>query len=313
MAQDLAPRFRGRSFLSLADYTAEELNYVLDLADELKRERKGGKLRTTHAGKTLALLFQKPSLRTRVSFDLAIAELGGRPMYLGPDEIGLGKRETVEDVAVVLSRYVHGIEARVFGHNLVEELAKYATVPVVNGLSDLLHPCQGLADYMTVRERFGKTAGLRLAFVGDGNNVANSLMLGGGVLGCSVTVICPKGYEPPAAVVTRAKDLGAKSGAAIEITNDLAAAHGADILYTDVWASMGQESQADKKKNDFAGFTIDMNLLKKAAPGAIVMHCLPAHYGDEITHEVAYSPQSAIWDEAENRLHAQKAILALVM
>jgi ornithine carbamoyltransferase len=305
--------FRGRSFLSLADFTADELNHILDVADELKRERQAGRLRTSHAGKTLALLFQKPSLRTRASFDVAITELGGHALYLGPDEVALGKRETAEDVANVLSRYVHGIEARVFGHDLVEGLARHATVPVINGLSDLLHPCQALADYMTVRERFGRVAGLRLVFVGDGNNVAHSLLLGGGVLGCNVTVCCPPGYEPSSAIVARAEELGGKSGARVAVTADLAATAGADILYTDVWASMGQEAQAAAKKNDFRGYAITTEMLRGAAPHAIVMHCLPAHYGEEITHDVAYSPQSAIWDEAENRLHAQKAVLALVM
>jgi len=305
--------FKGRSFLTLADFTAEELTAVLDLADRLKRERRQGRLRDTHAGKTLALLFQKPSLRTRASFDVAIRELGGDAMYMGPDEVGLGKREAVADVAIVLSRYVHGIMARVFAHELVEELARHASVPVVNGLSDLLHPCQALADYMTVRERFGRLAGLRLVFIGDGNNVANSLMLGGAILGVSVDVVTPAGCEPPAAVVARARELAKQSGAAINATRDLGAAKGADVLYTDVWASMGQEGQAAEKKKAFAGFTIDKKMVAAAAPHAIVLHCLPAHYGEEITEEVARSPRSAIWDEAENRLHAQKALLALVM
>jgi len=309
----MAKDFKGRSFLSLADYAADELLYFLDLADELKKERAAGRLRQTHAGKTLALLFQKPSLRTRVSFDIAITELGGHALYLGPDEVGVGKRETPADVATVLSRYCHGIMARVFGHDVVEELARHATVPVINGLSDLLHPCQVLADFMTVRERVGKLKGVSLTYIGDGNNVANSLLLGGAVLGLKVTVITPSGYEPPAAIVTKARALSRTFGATITLTNDLAAVKGAEVVYTDVWASMGQEEVAATKRRAFTGFTLDEKLLSRAAPGAIVLHCLPAHYGEEITAGVARGPQSAIWDEAENRLHAQKALLALLM
>ncbi len=304
---------KGRSFLSLADYTVGEIEAVLDLADELKRERAAGARRDTHAGKTLALLFQKPSLRTRVSFDVAMHELGGDALYLGPDEVGVGKRESVADVATVLSRYVHGIVARVFGHEIVEGLVEYGDVPVVNALSDLLHPCQVLADLMTVRERFGKFEGLTLAYVGDGNNVANSLLLGGAVTGLNVTVITPPGFEADAAVTARAQELAAASGAKIAVTTDLSAVGGADVLYTDVWASMGQEDVAARKKEAFAGFTISADVLAAAAPHAIVLHCLPAHYGEEITEDVARGPQSAIWDEAENRLHAQKALLAMLL
>ena len=303
----------GRSFLSLADLTADEINAVLELAEELKRERAAGIRRDTHAGKTLALLFQKPSLRTRVSFDVAMHELGGDALYLGPDEVGVGKRESIADVATVLSRYVHGIAARVFGHDIVEDLAEYGDVPVINGLSDLLHPCQVLADLMTVRERFGRFDGRTLAYVGDGNNVANSLMLGGAITGLNVTIVTPVGFEADAAVTSRAQELADSSGAVIAATNDLAAANGADVLYADVWASMGEEDVAAQKKQAFVGFTVDANMVAAAAPDAIVLHCLPAHYGEEITEEVARGPQSAIWDEAENRLHSQKALLALAL
>jgi ornithine carbamoyltransferase len=303
----------GRSFLSLADLTADEINAVLELAEELKRERAAGIRRDTHAGKTLALLFQKPSLRTRVSFDVAMHELGGDALYLGPDEVGVGKRESIADVATVLSRYVHGIMARVFGHDIVEALAEYGDVPVINGLSDLLHPCQVLADLMTVRERFGRFDGRTLVYVGDGNNVANSLMLGGAITGLNVTIVTPVGFEPDAAVTSRAQELADGSGAVIAVTNDLAAANGADVLYADVWASMGEEDVAAQKKQAFVGFTVDADMVAAAAPDAIVLHCLPAHYGEEITEGVARGPQSAIWDEAENRLHAQKALLALAL
>jgi ornithine carbamoyltransferase len=304
---------KGRSFLTLADYTAEELTALLDLAAELKRERAAGTLRESHAGQTLALLFQKPSLRTRVSFDVAMYELGGHAFYLGPDEVGVNKREAAADVGTVLSRYAHGIMARVFGHEIVEELAAYADVPVINGLSDLYHPCQALADIMTVRERFGKLEGLTLVYVGDGNNVADSLMLGGAIMGFNVAVVAPTGYEPPAEVVARAQDLASATGAAVAATTDLSAVNGADVLYADVWTSMGRESEAEKRKKDFAGFTVDAKMLAAAAPHAIVLHCLPAHYGEEITEDVARGPQSAIWDEAENRLHAQKALLASLL
>lgn len=303
----------GRSFLSLADLTADEINAVLELAEELKRERAAGIRRDTHAGKTLALLFQKPSLRTRVSFDVAMHELGGDALYLGPDEVGVGKRESIADVATVLSRYVHGIMARVFGHDIVEALAEYGDVPVINGLSDLLHPCQVLADLMTVRERFGRFDGRTLVYVGDGNNVANSLMLGGAITGLNVTIVTPVGFEADAAVTSRAQELADGSGALIAVTNDLAAANGADALYADVWASMGEEDVAAQKKQAFVGFTVDADMVAAAAPDAIVLHCLPAHYGEEITEGVARGPQSAIWDEAENRLHAQKALLALAL
>ena len=303
---------KGRSFLTLADYTREELTALLDLADELKRERRAGQLRDSHAGQTLALLFQKPSLRTRVSFDVAMHELGGHAFYLGPDEVGVDKRESAPDVGTVLSRYVHGIMARVFGHEIVEELAAYGDVPVINGLSDLYHPCQALADIMTIRERFGKLEGLTLAYISDGNNVANSLMLGGAIMGFNVTVVAPAGYEPAPEIVEKARGIAA-SGVSIVATHDLAAAAGADVLYADVWTSMGQESEAAKRREDFAGYTLDDKVMAAAAQHAIVLHCLPAHYGEEITEEVARGPQSAIWDEAENRLHAQKALLASLL
>ncbi len=309
----MTPDIRGRNFLSLADFTAAEVTALLDLGDELKRERARGQLRASHAGKTLALLFQKPSLRTRVSFDVAMHELGGDALYLGPAEVGIGAREPVGDVATVLSRYVHGIMARVFGHDVIEELAAHATVPVINGLSDRLHPCQVLADLMTARERFGRLAGLRLVFIGDGNNVAHSLLLGGTLMGLRVTVVTPPCYEPSAEIVARAEGLASSSGGAVVVTNDAAAAKGADILYADVWASMGEEAKAKAKKQAFRGYTINEETVAAAAPAAIVLHCLPAHYGEEITAAVARGPQSAIWDQAENRLHAQKALLAMLL
>ncbi len=310
----VGPAFKGRSFLRVDDFTPEEVAVVLDLADELKRDRRSGRPRDTHRGKTLALLFQKPSLRTRVSFDVAFSELGGDTLYLGPDEVGVGTREAPRDVAEVLGRYIHGIVARVFDHETVEDLAKYAGVPVINGLSDLVHPCQALADFQTVRERKGRLAGLRLAFIGDGNNVAHSLMLAGTMLGMRVTVACPEGYEPDAEVVSRADELGEMYGGSVGITRDpVAAAEGANVLYTDIWTSMGEETEAEERKRAFEGFRITMDLVEKADKDVIVMHCLPAHYGEEIDEEVIRCPRSVIFDQAENRLHAQKALMAVLI
>ncbi len=309
-----SPGFAGRSFLRLDDFTPQELTEVLDLADELKRERSSGVTRDTHKGKTLALLFQKPSLRTRSSFDVAFMELGGNTFYLGPDEVGVGKRENPKDVAEVLGRYVHGIAARVFGHHIVETFAAHAGVPVINGLSDLTHPCQVLADLQTIRERKGRLAGLRLVYAGDGNNVAHSLMLGGALFGMHVVIACPEGYEPNAEIVSKARDLAETYGGSVEVTRDVAAvAEGADVLYTDVWASMGEEDEAEERRKRFTDYRITMDLLEKSDPEAIVLHCLPAHYGEEIDEEVMRCPQSAIFDEAENRLHAQKALLAVLI
>lgn len=310
----MVKQLKGQSLLRLDDFDREDLTAILDLADTLKIERKSGILRDTHAGLTLALLFQKPSLRTRVSFDIGFKELGGDTFYLGPDEVGVGKREAVEDVAEVLGRYVHAIEARVFGHEIVEKFAEYAGVPVINGLSDLTHPCQGLADFQTVRERLGRLEGVRLVYLGDGNNVAHSLMLGGAILGLEIIVACPKGFEPDEGIFKDAEALAKKYGGKAAISNDpKAAAKGADVLYTDIWASMGQKEQAEEKKKAFGDFTLDMAMVKTAAPDAIILHCLPAHYDEEITEEVMRIPQSAIFDQAENRLHAQKAAMALLI
>jgi ornithine carbamoyltransferase len=300
-----------RDLVSLADWSREEIWEVLELAAHLKREyRAGVDQRSILAGKTLAMVFQKPSLRTRVSFETGMTQLGGHAIYLGPDDIKLGKRETTEDIALVLSRMVDGIMARVFEHEIVEELARYATVPVINGLSDLLHPCQALGDMLTIWEKKRRLSGLTLAFIGDGNNVAHSLIHASARLGLSFRIACPEGYEPDEVIVGWARDHGGQ----VEILRDpRQAAKDADILYTDVWASMGEEAIAEKKRHAFSGYTIDLDLVKEANPDALVMHCLPAHYGEEITYEAARSPGSVIFEQAENRLHAQKAVLALLM
>lgn len=300
-----------RDLVSLADWSTEEIWEVLELAVHLKREQRAG-IRHDHIlrGKTLAMIFQKPSLRTRVSFEVGMWQLGGYALYLGPEDIKLGQRESVEDVALNLSRYVDGIMARVFGHEVVEELARFATVPVINGLSDLLHPCQALADMLTIWEKKRTLSDLTLAFIGDGNNVANSLIEASAKLGLTFRIACPAGHEPDARIVAEARSLGAK----VEILRDpKEAAKDADVVYTDVWTSMGQEAEAELRRKRFQGYTVDLELISLAKPDCLVMHCLPAHYGEEITYEAARSKNSVIFDQAENRLHAQKAVLALLL
>jgi len=300
-----------RDFLSFSDWSSEELWDLLELAAHLKRELRAGILQDhILRGKTLAMVFQKPSLRTRVSFEVGMKQLGGYALYLGPEDIKLGQRETVEDVALNLSRYVDGIMARVFGHEVVEELARFATVPVINGLSDLLHPCQALADMFTIWEKKRRLSGLVLAFIGDGNNVANSLIQACAKFGLSFRIACPEGHEPHALIVEEAK----KSGAEVEILRDpQKAAKDADVLYTDVWVSMGQEAETELRRRKFQGYTVDLDLISLAKQDCLVMHCLPAHYGEEITYEAARSKNSVIFDQAENRLHAQKALLVRLL
>ncbi|MCS6937255.1 MAG: ornithine carbamoyltransferase [Candidatus Bipolaricaulota bacterium] len=298
-----------KDLISFEHYSAQDLWEILETALQLKRELRAGIAHRMLEGKTLAMIFQKPSLRTRVSFEVGMTQLGGHAIYLSPDDIKLGQRETTEDIAKVLSRYCDAIMARVFGHEIVEELARYADVPVINGLSDLLHPCQILGDLLTVYEKKRRIENLKLAWIGDGNNVCNSWLEAGPKLGMEIVVACPAGYEPNAKILEQAQRLGK-----VEIVHDpKIAAKDADILYTDVWTSMGQEREAEERRKRFRDFQINRELLKLAKPEAIVMHCLPAHYDEEITHDVAHGPQSAIFDEAENRLHAQKAVLALLM
>jgi len=301
---------RPRSYLSVNDLSAGETAELLQLAASLKRAHRLGEDRPLLAGRTLAMVFQKPSLRTRVSFEAGMTQLGGHAICLGPEEIGLGRRESVEDVALVLSRMADVVMARVFGHEIVAELARWATVPVINGLSDREHPCQILGDLLTIVERRGALAGQKLVFVGDGNNVAHSLLYGAALMGFHATIACPRGFEPAADVVDEAGARARVSGARLEITSDLrAACRDADVLYTDVWTSMGQEAESDHRRAAFAGFRVDEALVKLARPDAILMHCLPAHYGEEIDYAVSRTERSAIFDQAENRLHAQKALL----
>jgi ornithine carbamoyltransferase len=303
-------RLKGRSFTKVADWGSEELLEVLDLADELKRLQGAREEHHLLPGRTLGMIFQKPSTRTRVSFEVGIYQLGGTGLYLSAGDLQLGRGETIKDTAVVLSRYLDGIMIRTFAQSDVEELAASSTVPVINGLTDTAHPCQALADVMTIRERFGRLQGLKVVYLGDGNNVCASLMIACAKLGADFVAATPAGYRPDDEAVRIARE----AGGSVELTDDpRAAVEGADVLYTDVWTSMGQDAEREQRLRDLAGYGIDAALVQHAGGGAVVLHCLPAHYGEEITEDVLYGPQSAVWDEAENRLHAQKALLALVM
>ena len=311
---ELGRSFSGKSFISIHDYSTEQIRRVLDLAQLLKKEQKAGVPHPILKGKTLGMIFMKPSTRTRISFEVAIWQLGGYALFLSSNDLQLKRGETIADTARVLSRYLDGIMIRTFAHSDVIDLATYGSIPVINGLTDMLHPCQAMADLLTAVERFGDLRGRKLTYVGDGNNVAHSLMFGGAKLGMYVTCVCPPGFEPDPAIVAAASEDGEATGARIEVVYDVAqGVAGADVLYTDVWASMGQEAEHAKRIKAFQGYQINQDVVAMAKPEAIVMHCLPAHRGEEITDEVCDGPQSALWDEAENRLHAQKAILALLM
>lgn len=301
-----------RDFLSIRDFTTEEILATFDLAADMKADR--AKYVSALKGKTLALIFEKPSLRTRVTFDVGIQQLGGFSITLMPTEINLGKRESVFDVAKNLERMVQGIMVRTFAHQIVLDMAKHASIPIINGLTDYSHPCQAMADYFTVREVKGKLKGLKLCYVGDGNNVAHSLMFAGAKLGVNVTVACPKGYEPKQMAITHATEDAKQTGAKIEVVHDpIAGVKDADVVYTDVWASMGQESEAAERKKTFMPFQVNRELMLRAKQDAIFLHCLPVHRGEEVTDEVIDAPYSVIFQEAENRLHVQKAIMYKLM
>ena len=308
-------QLKGRSFTRVADWSASELERVLDLADELKEQQKRREPHHLLPGRTLGMIFQKPSTRTRVSFEVGIAQLGGTGLYLSAGDLQLGRGETLKDTAMVLSRYLDAIMIRTFAQADVEELARNASIPVINGLTDSSHPCQALADVLTIRERLGRLEGVTVTYLGDGNNVCASLMVAAAKLGMNFRAATPSGYEPSSEAVEIAREAAAESGATVELLADpREAAAGADVLYTDVWTSMGQEEERERRLRDLAGFGIDQELLDvSGSSSAIVLHCLPAHYGEEIAEDVLYGPQSAVWDEAENRLHAQKALMALVI
>jgi ornithine carbamoyltransferase len=309
----MALSMKGRSLISVADFTREEIWTVWELAARLKMQQKVGEPHPILAGKQLAMIFQKPSLRTQVSFETGMFQLGGHALYLGPDHIALGKRESVPDVARVLGRMVDGIMARVFAHSDVEILAQYAGVPVINGLSDSEHPCQALADLFTIWERKRRVEGVNLTYVGDGNNVAASLLLAAARVGMNITLICPDGYEVPAHYVQAARADAALTGSNLRFTDDVADVEGSDVIYTDTWASMGQEAEAEKRVAIFQHYQVNDELLARAGGDVMVMHCLPAHRGQEITDELMDGPDSAVFQEAENRLHVQKAIMALLI
>ncbi len=303
-----------KDLTSIADLSRDEILRLFDLTKELKQKLKRGEPHPILAGQTLVMIFEKPSLRTHVTFQTGIQQLGGMGIYLAPADIGMGKRESVKDVALNLSRLVSGIMARTFAHSTVTGLATHATIPVINGLSDLEHPCQVLADLFTIVEHKENLEGLKLAYVGDGNNVANSLLLASATMGMHMSLACPEGYDPDEGVLQRAQEIATSTGASLEIVHDpYQGIENADILYTDVWASMGQESEQSLRMRVFQPFQVNQKLLRAAKPDAQVMHCLPAHRGEEITDEVLDGPQSIALDEAENRLHAQKAIMATLM
>lgn len=296
------------------DLSAGELREVLGFAGELKRRMKAGDRPALLAGKVLAMIFEKPSLRTRVTFEVGMWQLGGTAVYLAPGDAQLGSRESLPDAARNLERWVDGIMARTFAHATVEMLAANARIPVINGLSDREHPSQTLADLMTIRERVGEVEGVRIAWVGDGNNVCHSLLLGAAKLGGQVAVATPPAYAPDAAVVARAQKIAGETGGRITVgTDPTAAVRGAQVIYTDVWVSMGQEAERTARLAAFAGFQVTAGMVEAAAPGAVVLHCLPAHRGEEIAADVLDGPHSAVFDQAENRLHAQKALLAMLL
>ena len=295
-----------RHFVSTGDLTREQVLALFALAAELKQRWKSGRRGAPLASRSLALIFEKPSLRTRVTFEVGVVQLGGRAVYLSGQEIGLGTRESVPDVARNLSRWVDGIAARVFAHATVDTLARHASIPVINALSDFEHPCQAIADWFTLWERGLDPARTRLAWIGDGNNVCHSVVLVGALLGASMIVACPPGYEPDTRVLEQARRLGGR----LEVTEDARrAATGADVLYTDVWTSMGQEAEKVKRQEAFSRYQLNDTLVGFAKPSALVMHCLPAHRGEEITDAVLDSPRSIVLDQSENRLHAQKAMI----
>jgi len=311
---DIALGLRGRDLVSVQDLSVEEIYRIFHIASVLKSDTRSGVPHRVLEGKSLGMIFKKHSTRTRVSFEVGIWQLGGHGLFLSADDIQMSRGESISDTAEVLSRYLDGIMIRTYSHDEVVQLAESASVPVINGLTDLLHPCQALADLFTAFEKKGNLSGLKLAFIGDGNNVANSLLVAGAKLGVNVSVASPPGYEPQSFIVDRVMSYAAESGSRIEIIHDpVEAAKDADIVYTDVWASMGHELERVQREKSFAGYQVNGELMAVAKPEALVMHCLPAHRGEEITAEVIDGPNSVVLDEAENRLHVQKAVMVLLM
>ncbi len=303
-----------KDLLTISDLSAKEIKKILTLSASLKKMQKQGKLHQPLKGKSLGMIFEKSSTRTRVSFEVGMYQLGGQALFLSSQDLQIGRGEPISDTAKTLSRYLDGIMIRTFAQATVEELARHAAIPVINGLSDMHHPCQALADLFTIQEKRGKLKGLRLAYIGDGNNMAHSLIEACVKTAVHVSLACPPGYEPDAGIMREAGQTAGQSGSELKLSNDpVKAVKDADIVYTDVWASMGQESEHAKRVNAFRGYQVDGKLMQAAAPNALVMHCLPAHRGEEIAADVIDGPQSIVFDQAENRLHTEKAVLELLM
>lgn len=310
----LAHNLKGRDFLMLVDYTPDEIRYLIDLAIDLKRKQKAGESHPILKGKTLGMIFEKSSTRTRVSFEVGIYQLGGHGMFLSGNDLQIGRGETIWDTAQTLSRYLDGIMIRTFAHRKVVELARGATIPVINGLTDLSHPCQALADYQTILEQKGRLEGLKIAYIGDGNNMVHSLMMGAAKLGLHMSVATPEGYGPDADIIEQTMNTASLTGSNIHICRDpKEAIADADIVYTDVWASMGQEAEQKEREAAFAAYQVNEELAKYAKKDYMFMHCLPAHRGEEVAEGVIDGNHSVVFDQAENRLHAQKAIMAAIM
>lgn len=305
---------KGKDFLTLADYSPEIIKELLNIATELKEAHLKGEKVTPLKGKILGMIFEKPSTRTRVSFEAGMLQLGGQAIYLNGQDMQLGRGEPISDTAKVLSHYIDGIMIRTFSHERVEELAKHATIPIINGLTDLFHPCQALADLLTIQEVKGKLEGLKMAYIGDGNNVAHSLMIGAAKVGMDITVAAPKGYEPNQEVYELAKEFAKGSGAKVIVTDDpMSAAANADVIYSDVWTSMGQEAENEIRLAAFEGFQVNEQLVKEAKDDYMFLHCLPAHRGEEVSAEVIDGNNSYVFQQAGNRLHAQKALLVEIL
>lgn len=310
----LGMNIKGRDFLSLHDYSPQEIESLLELAAELKIKQKQNVPHPYLQGKTLGMIFQKSSTRTRVSFEVGMYQLGGYPLFLSASDLQLNRGETIADTARTLSRFLDGIMIRTYSHADVEELARHATIPVINGLTDFNHPCQIMADLMTVKEHKGKLAGLKLAYVGDGNNICHSLLSGCAKVGMHIGVASPEGYWPMDQIVNQAREDARQTGAVIKITTDpVEAVTGADVVVTDVWTSMGQEVEKKERRDVFAPYQVNRELVAHAKPDYIFLHCLPAHRGEEVVEEVIDGSHAVVWDEAENRLHAQKALLAALL
>ncbi|WP_170007048.1 ornithine carbamoyltransferase [Bacillus fonticola] len=313
-SSSLEQQLKGRDFLTLVDYSKEEITYLLELANYLKKQQRAGKMEQPLQGKTLGMIFEKSSTRTRVSFEVGMYQLGGTALFLSKEDIQMGRGESIPDTARVLSSYLDGMMVRTFSQSVVEELANYASIPVINGLTDTYHPCQVLADLQTIQEIKGGLQGVKIAYIGDGNNMAHSLMIGASKMGMDVAIAAPNGYQPDPSITKKAQSFANTEGGTVLITDDPQVATGkADVIYSDVWASMGQESEQEKRVEAFANFQVNTELLELAKPDVTFLHCLPAHRGEEVTSEVIDGEHSAVFQQAENRLHAQKALMTALI